>query len=68
MNGKHNVYVTLGASNHSKEERHLEDYYATQPKAVQLLLAEYKPKPKKKRVLKRKSRYEKQRAKIRRIK
>lgn len=33
-----------------------------------LLLAEYNPKPKKKRVLKRKSRYEKQRAKIRRIK
>lgn len=46
MNGKHNVYVTLGASNHSKEERQLEDYYATQPKAVQLLLAEYKFAPK----------------------
>lgn len=46
MNGKHNVYVTLGASNHSREERQLEDYYATQPKAVQLLLAEYKFAPK----------------------
>lgn len=36
----HNLFVTLGASNHSKGERQLEDYYATEPKAVTLLLEE----------------------------
>lgn len=46
MSGLHNVFVTLGASNHSKEERQSEDYYATEPKAVQVLLAEYKFAPK----------------------
>lgn len=34
----HNVYVTLGASNHSKTEREENDYYATDPKALELLL------------------------------
>lgn len=37
---KHNVFVTLGASNHTESERQAEDYYATDPKAVRLLLAE----------------------------
>ena len=34
----HNVFVTMGASNHSSEERELNDYYATEPKATELLL------------------------------
>ena len=34
----HNVYVTLGASNHAKDEREQDDYYATDPKAMELLL------------------------------
>lgn len=32
------IYVTLGASNHVDEERAQNDYYATEPKAVELLL------------------------------
>lgn len=32
------VHSTLGASSHSKEERQQEDYYATDPKAVEMLL------------------------------
>lgn len=36
----HNLFVTLGASSHSKGERQSEDYYATEPKAVVLLLEE----------------------------
>jgi hypothetical protein len=32
------IYKTLGASNHTKEERQENDYYATDPKAVELLL------------------------------
>lgn len=32
------VYKTLGASNHTEEERQNEDYYATDPKAATLLL------------------------------
>lgn len=32
------VFVCNGASNHSKEDRQNEDYYATGPKAVELLL------------------------------
>lgn len=35
---KDKVYKILGASNHSKNERQREDYYATDPKAVKLLL------------------------------
>lgn len=34
----HNVYVTLGASNHAKEEREQDDFYATDPVAMELLL------------------------------
>ena len=33
----HNTYVTLGASNHSKDDREENDFYATPPKAVDLL-------------------------------
>lgn len=32
------VFTTIGASNHSEKERHKDDYYATDPKAVELLL------------------------------
>ncbi len=32
------VFSPIGASNHSKLERHKDDYYATEPKAVELLL------------------------------
>ena len=32
------VFVCNGASNHSEEERQSEDYYATEPKATELLL------------------------------
>ena len=33
-----NVFTTLGASNHSLAEREKHDYYATDPKAMELLL------------------------------
>jgi len=33
-----NTFLTLGASNHTKKERQKEDYYATEPKALELLL------------------------------
>lgn len=32
------IYMTLGASNHTEKEREPNDYYATEPKAVELLL------------------------------
>jgi hypothetical protein len=32
------IYVTLGASNHVEEEREENDYYATHPKAIEMLL------------------------------
>ena len=32
------IFVCNGASNHSEEERQQEDYYATEPKALELLL------------------------------
>ena len=34
------IYAMLGASNHADSERQQHDYYATEPKAVELLLAE----------------------------
>lgn len=38
-NGNSNsIYKTLGASNHTENERQNEDYYATEPKAMELLL------------------------------
>ena len=39
------VYHIMGASNHCKDERETHDYYATDPKAVELLLAEEKFSP-----------------------
>ena len=38
MSGSKKVFTTLGASNHALEEREQHDYYATDPKAVELLL------------------------------
>lgn len=37
---RHSVYTTLGASNHTDKERQYHDYYATDPRAMELLLAE----------------------------
>lgn len=37
-NSTHNIYTTLGASNHSKTDRVENDYYATSPIAVRMLL------------------------------
>lgn len=34
----HSVYVTLGASNHGKQERVSHDYYATDPSAIDALV------------------------------
>ena len=31
------IYMTLGASNHTEKEREKHDYYATEPKAMELL-------------------------------
>ena len=42
--GKRNsVYITLGASNHTDKEREKDDYYATDPIAIDKLLAVEKP-------------------------
>lgn len=35
---KMSTFAALGASNHSEKERHPNDYYATDPKAMELLL------------------------------
>jgi len=37
---KQSIFTTLGASNHVEHERAEYDYYATEPKAMELLLAE----------------------------
>ena len=37
---RNSIYTTLGASNHSDKERQSHDYYATEPKATELLLEE----------------------------
>lgn len=34
------IYRVLGASNHTSQDREPHDYYATEPKAMELLLAE----------------------------
>ena len=39
--GKNSVFTTLGASNHSEKERENNDYYATDPKAVDALVEVY---------------------------
>lgn len=38
MRNQNSIFTTLGASNHALEEREQHDYYATDPKAVELLL------------------------------
>lgn len=40
MRTNKSVYSPLGASNHSKTDRQPDDYYATDPKALELLLQE----------------------------
>ena len=35
---QNSIYKTLGASNHTEKEREENDYYATEPKALELLL------------------------------
>lgn len=37
---QNSIYTTLGASSHAKGEREKHDYYATEPKAMELLLSE----------------------------
>ena len=37
IGGKRSVFTTLGASNHSSEERESNDYYATHPDAINYL-------------------------------
>lgn len=38
MKKSHNTFVTIGASNHTEKDRQQDDYYATEPKAAELLL------------------------------
>jgi hypothetical protein len=42
IGNSNSIYKTLGASNHTEKERQTEDFYATEPNAVRLLLAEEK--------------------------
>lgn len=37
---RNSVFKTLGATSHTDKERQPNDYYATDPKAIELLLAE----------------------------
>ncbi len=34
------TYIMLGASNHTEKERQHQDYYTTEPRVMELLLAE----------------------------
>lgn len=38
IGNQNSIYKTLGASNHTDKERETNDYYATEPKALELLL------------------------------
>ena len=38
VGNKNSIYKTLGASNHTDKEREKNDFYATEPKALELLL------------------------------
>ena len=40
MGKENSIFRIIGASNHVKEERQTEDYYATNPKAAEILLQE----------------------------
>ena len=42
VGNKKSTFVTLGASNHSKGERETNDYYATDPKALEIFLNKIK--------------------------
>ena len=37
---RNSVYTTLGASNHTEKERQIDDYYATEPYAIDVLMKE----------------------------
>ena len=39
----HSIYTILGASNHTEKEREINDYYATDPIAIDKLLTVEKP-------------------------
>lgn len=41
--GRNSVYKTIGASNHTKDAREPDDYYATDPKAIDKLLMVERP-------------------------
>ncbi len=43
---KNSIYKTLGASNHTAEEREADDYYATDPEAIDKLLTVETPQNK----------------------
>lgn len=43
VGGFRGVFTTLGAENHSDKEREVNDYYATDPKALDLFLPAFKP-------------------------
>lgn len=38
---KKSTYITLGASNHTDKERHPQDFYATDPKALELFVTKF---------------------------
>lgn len=38
IGNSNSIYMTLGASNHTDKEREVNDFYATEPKALELLL------------------------------
>ena len=38
MNKEHNIFVTMGASNHTEEEREKNEFYATNPIFINHLL------------------------------
>ena len=42
IGNKKSTFVTLGASNHSQGERDINDYYATDPKALEIFLEKLK--------------------------
>lgn len=42
IGNKKSIFVCHGASNHTEEERQVDDYYATEPKATELLLEQEK--------------------------
>lgn len=42
---RESVFRSIGASNHSPQEREKNDYYATDPKAIDLLLTKERPAP-----------------------